>query len=304
LRRVADASEDEPMISAFVEAFRFPAVALRYKDVLGAFVRRELKARYEGSLLGRLWPFLQPLIQFAAFGFVFAVILQVPLSAHGAVVGPGWIVVFFMLSGILPWITFAESVQRGANVVLENANLIKKIAFPSELLPAQVVLVATVQQLIALALFVPVYVGVVLGGSDAPMHDRLDVLRHLVGLPLPLLLQIFFSIGLAMLLSSFNVFVRDVGNVVPLAMIIWQFLSPIFYRFDMVEKQVPAWAVSVLHANPLYHLFALWRDAFCYEVGAAYPVQSLLIFGIVSLAVFTAGLTLFRRWKGYFADEV
>jgi ABC-type polysaccharide/polyol phosphate export permease len=111
------------MISALAQALRFPSVAYVHKDVLGAFVRRELKARYQGSLLGRLWPVLQPLLQFAVFGFVFAVVLGVSLTTANSIVPSQWGVVFFMLSGIIPWITFAESTQRGVAVVVENANL-------------------------------------------------------------------------------------------------------------------------------------------------------------------------------------
>src|SRR5258706_1930159 len=203
-RRVAPATEDEPMISALAQALRFPSVAYVHKDVLGAFVRRELKARYQGSLLGRLWPVLQPLLQFAVFGFVFAVVLQQQLTTSNSIVPSQWGIVFFMLSGIIPWITFAESTQRGVQVVIENANLIKKIAFPSELLPTQVVLVATVQQLIAFALLVPTYLIVVLAVSGAPMADRLSVASHLAFLPVPLLLQFVFATGLAMLTASFN----------------------------------------------------------------------------------------------------
>jgi ABC-type polysaccharide/polyol phosphate export permease len=295
------------MVSVIVQGLRFPAIAFQHRDILGSFVRRELKARYQGSLLGRLWPVLQPLLQFAVFGFVFAVVLGVQLATSNSIVPGQWGVVFFMLSGIVPWITFAESTQRGVGVVVENANLIKKIAFPSELLPTQVVLVATVQQLIALALLVPTYLIVVLAVSGAPMADRLSVASHLAFLPVPLLLQFVFATGLAMLTASFNVFVRDVGNVVPLALVIWQFLSPVFYRFEMVETGLAnnaPWAVSVLHANPLFHLFALWRYAFCYERGVAFPQSSLITFGITSFVVFVLGLGLFRRWKGSFADEV
>jgi len=74
------------MISALAHALRFPSVAYVHKDVLGAFVRRELKARYQGSLLGRLWPVLQPLLQFAVFGFVFAVVLNQQLTTSNSIV--------------------------------------------------------------------------------------------------------------------------------------------------------------------------------------------------------------------------
>jgi lipopolysaccharide transport system permease protein len=304
LRRVAHASEDEPMISAFVQALRFPGVAFRHKDVLGAFVRRELKSRYEGSLLGRLWPVLQPLVMLAVYALVFSFMLGMTYATSKSLVADGWAVTFFMLSGILPWIAFAEGVNRGTTVVVENGNLIKKIAFPSELLPTQVVLVAVVQLLIGLALMVPLYVVVVLAASPAPMAERVTAVLHVLWLPVPLVLQIVFTAGVAMLLGAFNVFVRDVGSFLPLAMMIWNFLTPVFYRVELVEHNAPPWVAAAMRANPMYHLCALWRGVFCVEKETAYPLESAAIFGAIALCVFVLGLGLFRRWKGLFADEV
>ena len=74
------------MVSVIVQGLRFPAIAFQHRDILGSFVRRELKARYQGSLLGRLWPVLQPLLQFAVFGFVFAVVLNQQLTTSNSIV--------------------------------------------------------------------------------------------------------------------------------------------------------------------------------------------------------------------------
>jgi homopolymeric O-antigen transport system permease protein len=304
LRRVADASEDEPMISAVVEAFRFPAVALRYKDVLGAFVRRELKSRYEGSLLGRLWPVLQPLVMLAVFALVFSQMLGMTFATPKSLVADGWTVAFFMLAGILPWIAFNEGVNRGATVVVENGNLIKKIAFPSELLPTNVVLVGIAQLLIGLCLLIPLYLVVILTASPAPMPERVTAALHLLWLPVPLVLQVVFTTGLAMLLGAFYVFVRDVGSFLPLAMMIWNFLTPVYYRIELVESHAPPWVVSAMRANPMFHLCALWRGVFCVERDAPFPLDSLAIFSAITLVVFVAGHGLFHRWKGLFADEV
>ncbi|HZL99713.1 MAG TPA: hypothetical protein VFD43_05610, partial [Planctomycetota bacterium] len=127
-------------MNALTAALRLPLVLLRYRELLGAFVRRELKARIEGSILGRVWPIAQPALLFAIYYFIFVKILRIPFSDQLAPHGPeadrvGWRSTFFLVIGILPWTALAESLGRGTGVVLENANLIKKIAFPSELLP-------------------------------------------------------------------------------------------------------------------------------------------------------------------------
>jgi lipopolysaccharide transport system permease protein len=97
-------------------------------------VRRELKSRIEGSILGRIWPIAQPAMLFAIYYFIFVKILRIPVNDQLAPHGPepqsmGWRATFFLISGILPWTVLAESLGRGTGVVLEHANLIKKIAF-------------------------------------------------------------------------------------------------------------------------------------------------------------------------------
>jgi ABC-type polysaccharide/polyol phosphate export permease len=136
------------------------------------------------------------------------------------------------------------------------------------------------------------------------MAERVTAVLHVFWLPVPLLLQILFTTGLAMLTGAFNVFVRDVGSFLPLAMMIWNFLTPVFYRIELVEHNAPAWVVSAMRANPTYHLCALWRGAFCVDRDSPYPLDSIAIFGAIALVVFVVGLGLFRRWKGLFADEV
>jgi ABC-type polysaccharide/polyol phosphate export permease len=287
-------------------ALRFPKVALRHRDLLAQFVVRDLQARYTGSLLGRLWPVLQPLLLLAIYSLVFSGMLQVPLKSPGAVVpfADAWVTVFFMLTGILPWACTSEALSRCAPVVVENSNLIKKVAFPSELLPTQSVAVSFVQMLIGLALLVPVYLGVMffVATGDAATH-ALEV-AHLLWLPLVVALHFVFALGLGMLVAGVNVFVRDVGNALPLALMIWMFFSPVWYRIDTIERAGIAWLVTAMKANPLYHLLALYRGCFVYEQGASLPYDSLWIFAAVAIGLFLLGHAFFHRWKGLFPDEV
>lgn len=291
-----------------LSALAFPAVALRHGDILSAFVRRDLAARYEGSLLGKLWPLLHPLLLLGVYSLVFVKMMGVKAAAIGAEVrvDEGWATTFFMISGILPWVCTVEALNRCAPVVVENNNLIKKVAFPSELLPTYTTMVSFVQMLIGLALFVPLYAGVMLFAPATPAAENAAELVNLAWLPLVLLVHFVFVTGLGMLLAAVNVFLRDVSQVIPLATLIWMFLTPVFFTEELVAqagKNLP-WIVPAMKANPLYHLLALYRGCFHPERGTEFPLGALGVFSAIAAATFLLGHGCFQRWKGGFADEV
>ena len=292
-------------MNPLVAAIRLPAVLWRYRELLGAFVRRELKARIEGSILGRVWPVLQPAVLFSIYYLIFVKVLRVPL---GDTLGPageegkGWRATFYLISGILPWTALAESLNRGTGVVLENANLIKKIAFPSELLPIYQVVVYHVYFLVGFLLFVALE-GTVNGGLPVT----------LVWFPVVLMVQMALVSGLAMILSAANVFVRDVMQAVPMMLTLWMFTTPVFYDisalkgsghiygeggFDMIEF---AW--TAMSYNPMAILLGIYRSIFSYGL-VAFPFLALFKLTLLSAGTLWLGYAYFLRSKGRFADEV
>jgi len=314
------------------DAFRLPLVMVRYRELLSAFVRRELRARVEGSLLGRIWPVVHPAVIFGIYHLVFARLLKIEfqdvLAPHGPE-GVGWRSTFYLITGILPWTVLAESLARGSGVVLENANLIKKIAFPSELLPIYTVVVNHVYFLIGYSLLL-LLEGIVNGGLPGA----------LVWLPALLLVQFVFISGLAMFLSAANIFVRDVAQLVPVAVTFWMFTTPVFYDLGAVQlnlEHAQAAAQSALAAlppgapelpgaqevldaatdavsdmaavnavmrwNPMATLLDLHRSIFTYGQVPFDPGR-LLRLGLVGLFVQLLAYAFFLRSKGRFADEV
>ncbi len=288
-------------------AIRLPAVLLRYRELLGAFVRRELKARVEGSVLGRVWPVLQPALLFTIYYMVFVKVLRVPLGDGLAPRGEddvarGWRSTFFLVSGILPWTALAESLNRGTGVVLENANLIKKIAFPSELLPVYQVVVYHVYFLVGFALLVALE-AVVNGGLPA----------GLLWFPVVLVVQLAFISGLAMVLSAANVFVRDVMQAVPMLLTLWMFTTPVFYDVSVLKGSGQIWgpqgpdlvelAWTVMSYNPMAILMGMYRSMFSYG-GIPFPVMALAKMIVGSAITLWLGYAYFLRSKGRFADEV
>jgi lipopolysaccharide transport system permease protein len=288
------------------DALRLPAVLIRYRELLSAFVRRELKARIEGSLLGRVWPVLQPAILFTIYYVIFSKLLRIGFSdtmpPHGEE-GEGWRSTFFLITGILPWTVLAESLSRGSGVVLENANLIKKIAFPSELLPIYQVIVYHVYFMVGF---------LILLGLELFVNGALPV--ALLWFPAVLLVQLMFISGLAMLLSAANVFVRDVMQAVPMLLTFWMFTTPVFYDLNSIrasgaftaqpgEFDWAAFTDTAMHYNPMAILLGLYRAMFSYGV-VPFPVVGLLKLALVAAATLWLGYAYFLRSKGRFADEV
>ena len=296
-------------MNSLSSSLRLPAVLLRYRELLSAFVRRELKARVEGSILGRVWPVLQPAVLFAIYYMIFVKVLRVPLGDGLAPRGDddvsrGWRATFFLVTGILPWTALAESLSRGAGVVLENANLIKKIAFPSELLPVYQVVVYHVYFLVGFALLV---------GIEAVVNGGVPV--ALLWFPLVLAVQMAFIAGLAMVLSAANVFVRDVMQAVPMLLTLWMFTTPVFYdvaalgggsgqvvgengQVDLTELAYVAMAY-----NPMAILLGMYRSMFSYG-GIPFPIMALVKMAVVAGGTLWLGYAYFLRSKGRFADEV
>ncbi len=288
---------------SILRIFDLPALCIRHRELLWSFVWRDLKARYEGSILGRLWPLLNPIILFLVYYFVFAVIMGMKLADRGQEFGDQSLMGLFIISGVLPWIAFGESVSRCTSVVLENGNLVKKIAFPSQLLPVYATAVNFIYFFIALAVFLVLRLTAFhdLGvGPDG---------QPLVGLPdswpilfVAIALHFAFSVGLGLLLGALNIFVRDTAQVVPLALNLWFFTTPIVYPTELIRQRLPEY-LWVMQLNPMYHLMEMYRAALVYDHGAT-PWRSAGIFALCVLVVYVPGYAFFRSTKGRFADEL
>jgi ABC-type polysaccharide/polyol phosphate export permease len=202
-----------------------------------------------------------------------------------------------MFVAMIPWQGLSESVGRSATTVCDNGNLIKKIAFPSELLPVYIVLYNLFNVVVGLAVFA-LCAYFALGVWPA------------VGLlwlvPVTLLLQGIFMLGIGLFLSATTVFLRDLVQLVPMAMTVWFFVTPIIYwRAPKPEYQ---W---LMDWNPARYLMDLYRAVFIFPPGILkgsapgdVPWRSLLIFAAVAVASLALGLFVFRRKKSDFADEL
>jgi ABC-type polysaccharide/polyol phosphate export permease len=250
--------------------------------LLRELVRRDLQGRYAGSAFGFAWSFVQPLWQLLLFSFVFSLVLQVRPSGDGT--ERFWL---FLSCGLLPWMAVQEGVLRGTTAIGDNANLVKKLHFPSEVLVITPALAALVHEAIAAGVLV-----VVLAAMGELSWRGLPWL--LVAIPL----QTALTCGIGFLLAPAQVFFRDLAQVVGMALQAWFYLTPIVYPLGLV----PPGLRPLLMLNPLTGLVGLYRAAL---IGSAPPTAtSLLVLGGSALVLLLLGWRTFRRLEPAFADEL
>jgi ABC-type polysaccharide/polyol phosphate export permease len=258
----------------------------RYRDLLRNLVIRDLKVRYKNSVLGILWSLLNPLLMTMVFTVVFTLMLPSKIANFP---------VFFM-SGFLPWTFFASSVTSATGSIVNNAGLIKKVYFPREILPIADVLSNLVHLVVA---FVVLFALVLAFGM------RLTPAALM--LPLIVLAEVMFITGMALLLSTMNVFYRDTEHIWSIVLQAWFFLTPIFYSIALmpqdkiilgVHVNIQLWARRL---NPMASLVASYQDVLYW--GSPTGWDFFLRTFATCFVVLVIGYTVFARYSHRFGEE-
>lgn len=252
-------------------------------DLIGSFVRRQLAARYRGSALGAVWAVLAPAVMIAIYTFIFAGIFGARFGAAGT----GWEYALYLFCGLLPWTAFQEALQLSSNVVVANANLVKRVVFPLETLPVALALAAVINQLFGTLALVA-----------ATLLIRGELHWTLLWLPLLLTLQLLLMLGAAWFIASLGVFVRDTGQVLGLMLTAWLYLTPIIYP----ESVVPGRYQAIINLNPWTPLIRSYRRIML--EGAPPDWRGLAYFGAWAIVCFIAGYWWFGKTRKNFADVV
>ncbi len=272
------------------------------RALLWSFVGRDLKSRYVGSSLGFFWSVVYPIMNLAVYLLVFQIILKMTWDPDKS----SQEVVLLMLVAIVSWTAFAEAVSRSTNVLVDNQNLIQKVVFPSEVLPAYVTISAMVNMTIALPIVLLALLYAKLNPTDDPAvvaaaaasgHQGVQIGAQLIWVPLLLALQALFTAGLGYFLATFNLFWRDTFHVIGVALTVWMFITPIFYPPQrMVDKEY-GWMLDV---NPMHWLMDMYRGVLV-QNHAPDPRQ-LLSFTAAGIVAFALGSTFFSKQKSKFSD--
>jgi lipopolysaccharide transport system permease protein len=250
--------------------------------VLGS-VKREFQARYTNAMLGALWSLLSPLAMIVVYTVIFAEVMHSKLPGASS----GFAYSIYLCAGILTWGLFADIVARGQGVFIEQANLIKKVSFPRICLPLIVVLNALVNFGIIFGLFTLFLI----------VSGNFPGWIFLATLPL-LALQVLLAIGIGMIAGVLNVFFRDVGQLVGIALQFWFWLTPIVYPASILPPGVR----PLLAWNPMAVIVGAWQDVLV--KGAAPDWPALAKVAVLALLLCVFGLRLFRKRSGEMVDEL
>ncbi len=252
----------------------------RYRDLLGALAIRDIKLRYRQTLLGILWVVLQPLLAAGIFAFVFGRVAKLDSG--------GTPYVLFCYAGLLAWNLFSGSVLKASGSLVANSSLVAKIFFPRLLLPFS----AVVSTLLDFAIALVVGFLLMLWWGKVP---GLTLLLAPVWLALLLLL----STGIGMLCAALAVAYRDILHILPVALQMLLYGSPVGYAITVIPEGLPR---TLYKLNPLAPLIEGFRAALL--GGSSVGLPSALYAAAVALILFLLGLVVFRRMERQFADVI
>jgi len=254
----------------------------QHRRLIVSLIRREVLARYQGSVLGLLWSFFNPVLMLAVYTFVFSVVFKARW-AGGSESKTEFALVLF--AGLMVFGLFSECVSRAPGLVVSNVNYVKKVIFPLEILPVVAMGAACFHLMISFAVWLTFY-SLFFGVPPATIFV----------LPLVLLPLLLLSLGVSWLLASLGVFIRDIHQVVGVALSVLTFLSPVFYPISALPDGFRA----VVQVSPLTQVIEQSRDVMIW--GKPLDWQSWLVYFLLSVVVAWLGFAWFQKTRKGFAD--
>ena len=248
-----------------------------YSEMISSLTRRELRGKYAKSVLGFLWSFLNPMFQILIYTFVFSVIFHNAMENY----------YIYLMTGLLPWTFFAESFSSGAVAINANAEMVKKIYFPREVLVIAEVNAKLINMLLS---FVVMGIFILVSGTGFSYH--------LIFLPVVIFAEYLLALGFALIVSAVTVYFRDMEYIVNVILMAWVWGTPIMYRLDAVTGIFH----DVLLLNPMTPVISCYQNILYWHRTPA-PV-SLMIPIVEGLLVLCIGEMVFARLSKRFAEEL
>ncbi|MCI5845620.1 MAG: ABC transporter permease [Oscillospiraceae bacterium] len=249
-----------------------------YREMLFSLVRKDLRGRYKGSVLGFLWTFINPLMQLLVYTFVFTVILPSQVEHYS----------LYLFVALIPWIFFSSSMTGGAGSIVAQKDLVKKIYFPREIIPISYVTSCFVNMLLCFLIIFAVMLF-----TGAPFNPL-----ALLCLPVIMIVEYLLALGIAMLSAAVTVYFRDLEHILGIVSMIWMYLTPILYP----ETLVPEKWQALYHINPMTSIITAYRDVLYW--GVMPQLATLLEAVLLGVLFLLLGLLSFSKLKKGFAEEL
>ncbi|MFB3916099.1 MAG: ABC transporter permease [Terriglobales bacterium] len=246
-------------------------------ELIWALAIKELRIRYKRSTLGFLWSLLNPLLMMVILTVVFSTIMPLPLH-HYAV---------FLISALLPWTFLAQALAYGAESIVLNGDLLKKVYIDKAVFPVAAVLSNIINFLLSLLPLVLLLVCL-----------RFPFYWTWVYLPVSLIGLVMFTLGCAFFCAAANVFFRDVSHILQIVLSAWFYVSPIIYSLDFIPQKYR----FLFLLNPMLYILDGFRHAIYY--GSLPSQQSIALSLAIGIATLIVGYAFFRRWQDRFVYYV
>ncbi len=249
-----------------------------YRTMTASMVKKDLKGRYKGSVLGFMWTFINPLLQLAVYTFVFQIILKNPTEYY----------YMHLFVALVPWIFFSSALTTGSKAILGQSNMVKKIYFPREVLPISYAFSSFVNMLLSFIVIFAVYI-------VSPM--KLNILP-LILLPVIMVIQLMLVTGVTLITSSLTVYMRDLEHIMGVLNMAWMYLSPVVYPVSYIPEKYQ----TIYMLNPMAPVIVAYRDILYNGVMPEFRIIAIAF--AESIFVLALGLFIFGRLKKHFAEEL
>jgi len=246
-----------------------------------SLAKRDLAARFRGSIGDALWTVVHPLLLMLTYLFVFGVVLRARFAGDPSTAG----FALYFLAGMIPWLALSEVVGRAPGALVEHRHFVKKLVFPVELLNVSHALSALVTQVVGVAILCLILVAV-----------RGSVPATALLLPLLIVPQLLLAVGASWILSALGVFLRDLGQIIGFLLTLLFFLTPICYPEESLPEEI-AW---YFRRNPVYLIVRGWRALLLQ--GELPPLRIVVALYVAALVVAFAGAHIYRKLRPTFAD--
>ncbi len=249
-----------------------------YREMIISLVRKDLRGRYKGSILGFLWTFINPLLQLCVYTLVFSTIMKSDIEKY----------YLYLFVALIPWIFFSSVLTTGSTIILSQKSLVTKIYFPREVLPIAYTTSSFVNMLLC---FIVVFVVVIFSGIHLSIYG-------LLCLPVVMIVEYILALGVIFLTSAITVYFRDLEHILGILSMAWMFMTPIMYSFDIIPDNLK----PIFSLNPMLPIITAYRDILYYgSVPHMRTLGSAVLLGVLVLAL---GVFVFKKCKRHFAEEM
>ncbi len=249
----------------------------QYRHMLKTLVKQDINGRYKGSFFGFLWTLLNPLLMLFVYSLVFQFVFRTGIEHYS----------IYLFICLMPWNAFANTIAIGTTCVSNNASILKKVYFPREILPLAVVISNTIQYFFSAVI---IFIALLVSGVGVSWYALL--------LPVIVLIQSIFSLGIVMILSAANVYVRDVQYIMNPVMMIWMYACPILYSISMIPERF----LKIYKLNPMVTIMQGYQDILYSKTWPDF--KNLGIVFLISIVVLIIGYLVFNKLQRRFAEEV